>query len=523
LTIQVKGQVFYVDGCSHNEFTLLKQRGFISNPQMNRLETTRLRVAAGFREHFSIQAEKIFKAMTCEILSPWASGIKIPTGEKLERFQRLGVRHALERNNSYLAFQQGLGKTPTACAIANTLYEKTLVICPPDLIPNWARHAVKWTRFKKIMQVGVDGVPKGFDLLFCPDTLIDRSDVEWALKDHSFGLLIIEEAQRFLLPDARRTQAIFGKPVDGHNEKELSGLCHIADKVVCLSGTPMRSRPIEMFPVLSSLAANTIGYRNKLEYGIRYCAGFEGAHGWDFKGASNADEWRRNVMNVFMRREEQADHMKVKKEQQVIYLKNNLKPNTVELEKAILKGKKLADFIRDYEKLGFINKNAQLGKIASYRKHVAKAKVNYAVDHVRKILDQTDAPVLLLGYHELFIGELHAKLRKYSPIIVQGKTPKALRDERIAAFQRGASRLFIGQILTMVGHDLDRAWRVVFGEYDWTFSNNEQAMDRAFRKTQTKNVLVEWLCLEETLDEYILDANLKKKKVTGTFINNRKA
>ena len=67
---------------------------------------------------------------------------------------------------------------------------------------------------------------------------------------------------------------------------------HRGAKVVMLSGTPMRSGHIELWPVLRSLAWNSIDYMSRHRYGLEYC----GAHGkayrgkfvWDYSGSTNS-------------------------------------------------------------------------------------------------------------------------------------------------------------------------------------------------------------------------------------------
>ena len=126
--------------------------GFHHNPQTGLFETSKMRVAARLRQYLDGTAKSTIDAVSCRVLEPWTRGLLLPPNRSLDPWQELGVRHILERNHSYIAFEQGIGKTPTAICAINSLRERTLILLPPSLIGSWVRHFEQWS-FKTKVEV----------------------------------------------------------------------------------------------------------------------------------------------------------------------------------------------------------------------------------------------------------------------------------------------------------------------------------------------------------------------------------
>lgn len=503
---------------SHDVFTCDEEApGFSWNPLLDRYETARLKYAAALRANHDEGCKKLFDAITCRVLEPWSGGIPIPKGLKLDKGQRLGVLHALERNHSYIAFEQGVGKTPTAICAMAAFGQKTIVLCPPHLIQMWQREIERWSKFKLRVATVRDFTHED-DVVLCPDSIIGDVRYQRALLGFGARLLIVEEAQRFVNQTAHRTQALFG---DLHKYRP-TGFVHQFEKVMFLSGTPMPNRPIELFPVLRACAANLIDYKDKTEFGLRYCGAFEGEFGWDFRGSTNEEELRKKIFSLFMRREEKGEDY-AKKTQEVYLINAGSTKKLKELEQAVLQGRKLSEFIKAV-KTGNVDldRNHQLGTIADYRSAVGLRKVAHAANWIENILENSTESVLALGWHQGAVVRLAERLGTHYPVVINGKTPYSLRESRIASFQKGNTRLLIANLMTLVGYNIDKATRVVFFEYSWVPADNDQAMDRAHRRTSTRPVLVEFLVLQDSLDEYVLGALLKKKKTIDKVISKPK-
>jgi SWI/SNF-related matrix-associated actin-dependent regulator 1 of chromatin subfamily A len=438
--------------------------------------------------------------------TPWSGRLKHGADQKLRDFQERGARFALERNHSYLAFEQGLGKTPTAITILCTVSLPTLIICPPFLVDNWKRELRLWLNRGTVGSIisgkQIDMNPRS-DIIILPDTLLDRSLVHDYIKAQEFGLLIVDEAHRFKSWDAKRTKNLF------------EVIAPMIPKVVCLSGTPMPNRPMELYPVLSNLAHNLIDYMSHHDYGLKFCNGFKNDFTWDYSGASNVSQLGKQIMGEFMVRETKENVL------------SELKPKE---ERIILLSGKDQKQIRKFEK-SWVQKygedqaakklleNENLGAIASYRRELGLAKLPNVVEYVNEILESTRESILLFAWHVGVIETLSMSFRDFNIGVINGKTPLPTRRLNIEAFQSGQTRMLIAQVQTMVGYNLTKASRCIFAEFSWSPSDNAQASDRAHRIGQKDSVIVDYLVLANSLDGNIIETLLRKQKQISNLLN----
>lgn len=494
-----------------------KKAGFVWNPLQSRLESSKLTVAAALRSHHDEKCRKLFKAISCEVLEPWSGGISIPTSERLDKAQRMGVRDAMERNHFYAAFEQGVGKTPTGVALINTYGEKCIVLTPPHLTSMWREQIRFWqTRNYRIASID-KAIRRGhqrYDIIIVPDNTITDPEVRAFLNGCTgYPLLIVEEAQRFLNWGAKRTDALFGP-----HAVIADGFVHNFEKVLFLSGTPVKKCSMELHPVLSKCAANVINYRDYHDYGVHYCAGRSTRFGWEYRGVSNWEELRRKMHGLFMRREEITDKF-VPVKRKIVFL-DGVDEKIIDLEKAVLKGRSIKEFIKEYQTSG--SKEQDLGLIARYRKAVAKRKVPLSAEWLHEKLTRTKKQIVLFGWHIEAINEMARRLRQYNPVVVHGAIDYGERDRRIAAFKAGEHRVLIGNIQVMVGYDIPEASLGAFFEISWDHTDNEQAWKRIHRRTSKLPVLVYYLILEKSFEEYILETNFKKRTVIDKLISKPK-
>ena len=56
--------------------------------------------------------------------------------------------------------------------------------------------------------------------------------------------------------------------------------------MLLLSGTPLLSKPLELFTQLHALLP--AAFRSEREFSVRYCDGKQGRFGWEAKGATHS-------------------------------------------------------------------------------------------------------------------------------------------------------------------------------------------------------------------------------------------
>jgi SNF2 family DNA or RNA helicase len=107
-------------------------------------------------------------------------------------------------------------------------------------------------------------------------------------------------------------------------------------------------------------------------------------------------------------------------------------------------------------------------------------------------------------------SRFRAKFVHYS-----GGLPQKKRDEVVHSFQKDPEiRLMLAQIQAAgVGLNLQAADRVIILEPAWTPAVNEQAISRAWRKGQQKNVWASFVMLESSVDELVSSRLMQKTKI----------
>jgi SWI/SNF-related matrix-associated actin-dependent regulator 1 of chromatin subfamily A len=493
-----------------------KSAGFYWDDFLKVWYTKNVGVASRLKDYANESARRQFDQALLKF-ERWYKGISHPKNLKPYNFQMIAADWALSRNRSYLALDAGLGKTIVAALIHNALSVAgvaTAYICPPFLLENTAREFAKWSPSTRVSRI-TDEDFQGARLLLVPDSILARDDTKakielWgSLFEPSTRMLIVDEAHRFKSPNAKRTKALF------------RNIAPMFDKVVHMSGTPMPSRPIELFSVLSHHAGELIGFRNYIQFGKDFCAGKETVFGWDMTGVSNFKELIEPVRlkykpgvdpflpendKRFMLRINKADVLDElpEKTESLVIIDDKLPKKLEKLEKKLLESMRPADMV---DVIGDEH-------LSTYRKELGLEKARSAARFVREVLEDSGEAVILFAIHKEAIAFLETALKQYKPLIITGSVDKDERARRAIEFQGNPERRLI--ILNIaaggVGFNLYKASRVIFAEFDWVPGNNEQAIARAHRIGQKSHVIAQYLVYRDSLDALILDTVLNKQR-----------
>lgn len=474
-----------------------REAGFRWNPVEKIWFTENVNAAAKLRDHAKPCALKAIDSFKIQKLpTPIIEKLNLhPVELKPHRFQMDALLFALARNRAYLALDPGLGKTIVAAMICNSLPgARVVVVCPPFLRLNFEAEFLKW------------GVKKA-QVLFIPDSMLVKGKTLAAISRHiceaEETVLIVDEAQRFKNAKAKRTKVIFGP----------QGLWRDFTRVYPMSGTPMLNRPMELYPILSKLAPESIDGMDFFKYGFKYCAGHQGPWGWDFTGASNVEELSRRVKENFMlriRKETVLTQLPPKTEE-LVFLGDDSPPSVRAFEKRMLKEFSPEDIMKA--------QLAENGQLATYRRELGEFKAPIAAEFLREFLETSKESVIVFAIHKMTIARLETELACFSPLVITGETPMDMRHEYVARFQSDSGpRVIIGNIQAMgTGLTLTKATRVVFAESSWVDAENVQAADRAHRIGQTGNVLVQHLIFKNSIDAAVIRVNMSKRNITAKF------
>ena len=146
-------------------------------------------------------------------------------------------------------------------------------------------------------------------------------------------------------------------------------------------------------------------------------------------------------------------------------------------------------------------------------------KIKPAAEFIDDLL-QAGEPVVVFAHHKDVVHGLVEQLKDHKPVVVVGDTPSTKRNENIAAFQAGKTKVIVGNIAAMSeGVDLSAADTIVFVECTWSTSALEQASSRVenITKNGTKPVIY-LLTIRASLDHNVLAKVLKKQGIVNQII-----
>lgn len=492
-------------------------------------------------------------------------------------FQKKGVQFGIERKGRFLlADEMGVGKTAQALGVMYVYKEEwpVLVICPSSLKYNWKNEIVRWTGINEskvhIINKGSDDLlPLNTLFTICSYEIATKSEISSKIEQQKFKCLIADEAHALKNKETKRC-------------KVLLPILKQIKRLICISGTPILAKPIELFSVVSCIRPDL--FNNYHAFANRYCNPRETFYGIDYKGTSNLRELNYILENFMIRRlkKEVLSELPDKQRQKIEI------PVDTKLSLAIshLKRKNKEGFenamnsflinsgqepIKDH----FINKNKfkykkknndvnnnneitedefndndessnedsekyRKGKdldssmVLLYNKAylmTGEAKIEGINNYVNYLIEE-DVKFLLFAHHSCVMEKLEANIKQQQKhykdleyIKIDGNVPPKNRQERVDYFQSNSKcRIALLSITACAtGLTLTEASLVVFAELFFTPSIMIQAEDRAHRIGQKNNVQIKYMIGQNTLDEEIFEAlNDKLGVVTETLDDCKK-
>jgi SWI/SNF-related matrix-associated actin-dependent regulator 1 of chromatin subfamily A len=420
--------------------------------------------------------------------------------------QKEAIQKLLENKKFILADDMGLGKTTSSIVAAlESGAKKILIICPATLKINWKREIENYSERSIFIAEGKqfstehDFVIINYDIIknFHDAKKKDESQILGA----NFDLVVIDEAHYIKNAQAQRTKLIndFVKKVD---------------RLWLLTGTPMTSRPIDYYNLLSLIDSPVA--KNWMAYVIRYCQGYQFKVGsrkvWNVMGASNLEELRDRTSGLTLRRLKEDVLDLPDKIITPIYLRLKSK----EYEEV------MGEYYNWYEKNPEESKSltVQFTKLTKVRQIIANEKITQTIELAENILEQDKKVIIFCNFTES-LNKIVEHFGK-SAVKVDGSMSKAERQHSVDEFQDNPKvKVFVGNIKAAgVGLTLTSAEAVIMNDLSFLPSDHSQAEDRAYRYGQKNNVLVYYPIFENTIEGIIYDILNAKKQVISTVMGD---
>jgi SWI/SNF-related matrix-associated actin-dependent regulator 1 of chromatin subfamily A len=539
-----KGIVFVWKG-GYEERHIPKGAGFFWDPYDKVWWTKVPEVAAKLREYMDEAAIKALEegsltSQNQDSSLPEAS-IVYPEGLSPFPYQVEGAKFLLQKTGALLADEMGLGKTVQVLLAINSdpKINKVLVFCPASVKLNWVREANRWlvrpfdVRYLSGKAPEPISIPKDRGLFVVIN--YDIADA-WSkeLSKINWDMLVLDEAHYLKNRKAVRTRSILGE------EKNIGLQSPImAEKKIALTGTPIVNRPAEVWPVLAWIDRRAWG--SFWNYAKRYCNLHHNGYGWDASGASNLEELSRKLSRYMLRRKKDEVLKDLPpKIRQVLELPPNGATSLIakerelwdkyseELAKAkaaveIAKAESEEELKEALSKLRSVVR-VYFQEMSLVRHQLALAKVPKALEHIQDVLESKDKVVVWV-HHRDVAEAVFEGLKEYNPVMVLGGSSAEERAEAVRKFQEDKSvRVFIGGITAAAeGITLTASDIAVFIELDWRPGKLLQAEDRIHRIGQTRNVTIQYLVFDGSLDAYMAKKLAEKMEIVSRAVDGKTA
>lgn len=290
------------------------------------------------------------------------------------------------------------------------------------------------------------------------------------------------------------------------------------DKKILISGTAIKSRPMEFFSGLNFIDPKM--WNSSHDFGLRYCAAYETNFGWDYSGASNLEELFTRIAPYFLRR--------LKKD-----VLSQLPPKTyteIEIELTPSQMTEYNKLVKEMKKV--INEDgteeekeeSYLEKIHKLKQFTGKIKMDRMIsDGVLEDIASNGEKLVVMSDYQFLAEELY-KEYKDTAVIHTGSMGQEEKQSSVERFQEDKKiNLFSGMIgASGVGITLTEASKLIFLGFAWTSGDMEQAEDRIHRATTTHDniQIIKYICID-TIDEDINDLLKMKAQVVSKVLDNK--
>ena len=407
-----------------------------------------------------------------------------------------GIAFLLGRQRAILADDMGLGKTrQSVLAMRQAQPEGPyLVVCPAAVKTNWAREIEMVLPAAEVSIVGPAPAPApGYT-----GWVVINYDIlaKHPLAARAWSGLVFDEAHYLKNYRSQR------------HRLSMDLVKAVGDEAVIhlLTGTPLTSRPRDLFPLLQ-LARHALG-RSFVSFAKRYCDGYKGEYGWVADGASNIEELTVQLHGIMLRRTKA----------EVLDLPPKIR-SWLDVEVASRVARDMSEAVT--ELLQTISRRGQaklageteaerrsrqgwiMGQLTTARNRLAIAKVRSTIPFIENALEQGEKVLVF----SCFLAPVNT-LRKHfgsKAVAITGEVPASERQQLADRFQEDDSvQILVAQITAGgVGLNLTAARQVVFNDLDWVPVNHWQAEDRAYRIGQQQAVNVTYMVGSNTIDEFV--------------------
>lgn len=474
-----------------------------------------------------IETIELSKADHARPVTRTRAGEPLELGGTLEPFQHAGVRYVLQRRRSFLADEQGLGKTvQTLAALEVDDAFPAVVVCPAGMKLTWEREANTWLpdRTVAVLQgrgggqwkagrAGTDDdgetSPAEADIVVLNYEIVgDHHD---QLVSRAPRAAVFDESHYCKAPTAKRTK----------NALRLARAVPEDGLRLALTGTPVLNRPSELTAQL-----RLVGRLEEFGSGAELARRFRGPESHDRL------HWHLRARGYVRRlKVDVLPQLPAKRRTEVpLQLSNQEEYRLAEQDVVAWLRTQPLDLSELDAKVAAALRAEQLVKLNHLRRLAARGKLPGALTWIADFLASGE-PLVVFATHV----EIQKAVTERFPdaLHLLGEDDPASREQTVRRFQegpppddqrdptRGANLVVCSMRAAAQGITLTRASNVCFLELDWTPAMHDQAEDRCHRIGQ-RDAVTAWYLLARSGIDRDMDAVLRaKREVIDAVVDGR--
>jgi SWI/SNF-related matrix-associated actin-dependent regulator of chromatin subfamily A-like protein 1 len=434
----------------------------------------------------------------------------------LYRYQREGVRLITHFNGrALLADEPGLGKTIQSLvwAYKHDMFP-CVVICPASLKWNWQTECTTHINTRSEILDGVHPREGGkiwkkntpiwiinYDILGPRNTAngVAKGWMEF-LQEIKPKLVILDEGHYIRSMKTKRT-------------KYVKQLCKQVDNVICLTGTPLTNRPVELFPIINLLWPKE--FPSFYNFAVAHCNLQKTPWGPKYDGAKHLDVLHANLLSCGMIRRRKKDVL------------SQLPSKTrIVVPLPISKKADYLDAVHNF--IGWLHKHydhsiakraakaERIVQLGYLKRLAARLKMKAVYEWIDNYLEDTDEKLLVFAIHKSIIKKLEERYKDQC-VIVTGKVKGKRRQQAWDAFNTdNRVRLLFGNIQAAgTGNSARDCRNVVVLELPWAPGDITQVEGRVEgikRGKQGLPLFIHFLIAKGTIEEHLCKMLQKKQE-----------
>lgn len=395
----------------------------------------------------------------------------------LRSYQTFGTKYILHQKKVLLGDEMGLGKTMQAIAAMVSLAAEGkshfMVVCPASVLINWCREIQK---FSSLLVTKVHGND-------------EAALLSWR-ENGGVAVTTFESISRFSLPEQFKIsmvvtdEAHYVKNPDTLRTRSLRKLLERTEYVLFMSGTPLENKVEEMCFLVSCLQPEVSRSLESVKY------------------LSTAEQFRQQLAPVYLRRTRE-DVL-----QELPELTD--KEQWCDLGKAEKKAYKAA-----VDSGNFMAIRQVSWQVEDLKESAKAARLLELCDQAR----EQGRKVIVFSFFRATLQKVTALLGDRCMEPITGEISPQRRQEIVDEFAKAADgAVLVSQVQAGgTGLNIQSASVIIFCEPQIKPSIENQAIARAYRMGQVRDVLVYRLLADDTVDETMLELLKTKQQQFDSF------